>query len=279
MARTDALSILASQATADKLAELDGALIDSIQKIALSESIKNKEYSGDPTTGSVEINRFKNATSADYGTAREAGEGAKLLNSGKVVINIDTDKEIVEEIANKDLQLFGIAGLADRRTANHNKRVAAELDRAFFAVAEAAATEVEVEEGATAEEAVEAVIQACETVNNDWVDGVNREDLVLTLSPAMYGKLRTYIDAVDGGAGAESINMFHGVEVYSNVRQTSEILVQYKGAVAQPVLINQYEAEKIGLSNDVAIELFFSYGTKAVMPDLIFAAGKGSVSA
>lgn len=277
MARTDAMSIITSQATADKLAELDGQLIDNIQKDALSSILKNQEYSGDPTTGSVEINRFKNAESQNYGTARTNAAGNKLKNTGKVTVNVDTDKEIVEEVANKDLMLFGIAGLADRRTANHSKRVAAALDRAFFATAEAASTNVSIPNGATIEEAVEKVIQTLETVNNDWVDGVNREDIELTLTPAVYGKLRTYIDKVqDGGATKEAVEYFHGVRVYSNVRQTKGILCQYHGAVAQPVIINQYAAEKIGLSNDVAIELFYSYGTKAVMPDLIFSATYGT---
>ena len=41
------------------------------------------------------------------------------------------------------------------------------------------------------------------------------------------------------------------------------------GAVAQLVTTDEYDAEKIPLSNDIALELFFSKGTKAVMPDLI----------
>ena len=55
MARTDALSIYTNAAgsTADKLAESYGKVIESIQKGALSEQLKNKDYSGDPTTGSV----------------------------------------------------------------------------------------------------------------------------------------------------------------------------------------------------------------------------------
>ncbi len=273
MAREDALSILTSAETKDKLAELDGQLIESIQKNALSERLKNKNYSGDPTTGSVEINRFKNSTADDYGTARAAGAGKKLMNTGKVTINIDQDKEITEEIEKKDLELFGIAGLADRRTANHSSRVIANLDRVFFATAEAAATTVSIDEDAPIADQVEAVIQKLESVNNDWVDGVDRSDMALSLSPAVYGKLRTYIDKVnDGGATAEAINVFHGVEVYSNVRQTAGILIQYKGAVAQPVTIDDYAAERIPLSNAVAIELYYSYGTKAVMPDLIFKA-------
>lgn len=279
MARQDTLSILTSGTTKDKLAELDGQLIESVQKDALSAKLKNVNYSGDPTTGSVEINRFKNAESANYGTARAAGAGVALKNTGKVTVNIDTDKEIVEEIAGKDLALYGIAGLADRRTANHSKRVAAALDRAFFAEAESAGTEVTTLE-TDVEKVVEAAIQAVESTQNDWVDGVDRSDIALCLSPAVFGKLRTYIDKVqDGGAQGEEINLFHGVEVYSNVRQTKGVIAMYKGAIAQPVLINEYEAEKIGLSNDFAIELFYSYGTKAVMADLIKYIDFGSVSA
>ena len=44
-----------------------------------------------------------------------------------------------------------------------------------------------------------------------------------------------------------------------------------RGAVAQPVVVNQYGApEKIPLSNDYAVSLFYDYGTKALTPDLIY---------
>ena len=44
-----------------------------------------------------------------------------------------------------------------------------------------------------------------------------------------------------------------------------------RGAVAQPVVVNQYgDPEKIQLSNDYAVSLFYDYGTKALTPDLIF---------
>ena len=115
MARTDALSINIDANTADKLAEIQGFVIDTIQKNAVSEKMKNTEYSGDPNTGSVEIDRFKNAQVDDYGTARTAGAGKKILNTGKVTININEDKEIVEEIAKKDVKLYGIASIMDKR--------------------------------------------------------------------------------------------------------------------------------------------------------------------
>ena len=80
MARQDALSIYIDDNTKDKLAETYGEVIEAVQKGAVSEQIKNKNYSGDPTTGSVEIDRFKNATVNDLGTARTNAKGDKLQN-------------------------------------------------------------------------------------------------------------------------------------------------------------------------------------------------------
>ena len=45
----------------------------------------------------------------------------------------------------------------------------------------------------------------------------------------------------------------------------------HNGAVAQPAIVNPYSnAEKIPLSNDFAVSLFYDYGTKALTPDLMF---------
>ncbi len=274
MARTDALSIYTNAAgtTADKLAESYGKVIDSIQKGALSEQLKNKDYSGDPTTGSVEINRFKNSAAANYGTARTAGAGNKVKNTGKVTINLNVDKEIVEEIEEKDVRTFGVADIVARRAGNHGKRAIADLDTAYFTALESAATAVTIPEGVTAiEDIAEIMIQAVETVKNDWVDGVDRDMIALTLSPAAYGKLRNYIDKVmvENDYGKEEIEVFHGVRVYSNIRQTSAIIAQIFGAAGQPAMFNEYQDEKIPLSNAHAVEMFYSYGTGVVTPDLV----------
>lgn len=274
MARTDALSIYTNAAgsTADKLAESYGKVIESIQKGALSEQLKNKDYSGDPTTGSVEINRFKNAASATYGTARTAGNGTTLKNTGKVTINLNVDKEIVEEIEEKDVRTFGVADIIARRRGNHGKRAIADLDSAYFTALETAATAVTLPTGVTAiEDVAETMIQAIETVSNDWVDGVDRDMIALTLSPAAYGKLRNYIDKVmvENDYGKEEIEIFHGVRVYSNTRQTAAIIAQIFGAAGQPAMFNEYQDEKVPLSNAHAVELFYSYGTGVVTPDLV----------
>ena len=268
MARQDALSIYISNDTADKLAETYGQVIEAVQKGAISEQIKNKNYSGDPTTGSVEIDRFKNSTVNDLGTARTGGAGDKLKNTGKVTIKVDTDKEIVEEIAKKDIKLYGIDGMAEKRKDNHIKRMIAYLDNQFFACAESEGSN-KVLTGNTIAEKLEDLIQAVETTTNDWVDGVERDMLVLTVKPSVYGQILNYIDSVPNSITGLTDNYFHKVRIYSNHRQTKDVICMIDGAVAQLVTTDEYDAEKIPLSNDIALELFFSKGTKAVMPDLI----------
>ena len=270
MARQDALSIYINDTEKDKLAETYGEVIEAIQKGAISEQIKNKNYSGDPTTGSVEIDRFKNAEIKDKGTARANAKGDKLKDTGKVTINVDTDKEIVEEIAKKDIKLYGVSGMAERRKANHIKKLEAYLDKEFFACAEKEGASVTIPATATSIVAkLEALIQAVETTVNDWVDGVDRDMLVLTVTPKVYGDLSNYIDSVPNSLNGLNDELFHKVKIYSNHRQTKDAICMLDGAIGQLVVTDEYDAEKIPLSNDIALELFFSKGTKAVTPDLI----------
>jgi hypothetical protein len=62
----------------DNLQEILSGVIENIQTSAVSEALKNKEGSGDPTSGSVEYKRFVNANLVDKGTAREARAGVKV---------------------------------------------------------------------------------------------------------------------------------------------------------------------------------------------------------
>ena len=270
MARQDALSIYINDSDKDKLAETYGEVIEAIQKGAISEQIKNKNYSGDPTTGSVEIDRFKNADITDKGTARTNAKGDNVKDTGKVTINVDTDKEIVEEIAKKDIKLYGVSGMAERRKGNHIKKLEAYLDKEFFACAEKEGAKVTIPATAkTIVEKLEALIQSVETTVNDWVDGVDRDMLVLTVTPKVYGDLANYIDSVPNSLNGLNDELFHKVKIFSNHRQTKDAICMLDGAIGQLVVTDQYDAEKIPLSNDIALELFFSKGTKAVTPDLI----------
>ena len=278
MPRITALNILLDTAGKEYLAELYGKTIEGVQKALISGPMKNMDLSGDPVSGTVEAKRFVNATSKTYGTARTEGKG-DAVKAKPVTVAIDTDKEIVEELEQKDVRLYGVDGVLDRRSANHILRMAAELDNAFFAAAAGSATVLNLSSYKTISDELEAIIQECETTQNDFVDGVPRSMMHLVLSPKYYGKIRNDLDKQTNNAnvdtGAEEFNVWHGVRAYSCVHLPTgcDYLLLVDGAVAQPVMADQYTAEKIPLSNAYGIELFYHYGTKVVTPDLIFKPG------
>lgn len=290
MARTKAISLIQSGSTKVELSELSGLVISNIQKEALSSGLKSQSYTGNPASGSVEYKRFKNSASQPYGTARANGKG-DAITVPPTTVNLNEHREIVEEAAKFDLDTFGVGNIMARRADNHVDTVAAELDAAFFAKA--------VEEGTAfsstltnIEELVEALIQTLETVKNDYVRGVPRNLIRLVLDPVYYGKIRTYLDKGTNNANvdtaAEDFAVFHGVRVYSSVNlpvtaqanatdaqktdtTTTHMIAMIDGAIAQPAVIYPYkDPEKIPLSNDYGVSMFFDYGTKALTPDLIF---------
>lgn len=87
--------------------------------------------------------------------------------------------------------------------------------------------------------------------------------------------MRDYIDT-KGNANVKTdvaeFGRYHGAWIYSNVHQPEgiEIIAMCTGAIAEPVMADEYQAKQIELSNAYAIGMFFHYGCKVVMPDLIF---------
>ena len=278
MPRITALNILLDTTGKEYLSELYGKTIEGVQKALISGPMKNMDLSGDPVSGTVEAKRFVNATSKAYGTARTAGKG-DAVKAKPVTVAIDTDKEIVEELEDKDVRLYGVDGVLDRRSANHILRMAAELDNAFFAAAASSANALNMSGYASVSEELEAIIQECETTQNDFVDGVPRSMMHLILSPKYYGKVRNDLDKQTNNANvdtsAEEFYAWHGVRTYSCVHLPAgcDYLLMVDGSVAQPVMADQYTAEKIPLSTAYGVELFYHYGTKVVTPDLIFKKG------
>lgn len=276
MARTNAISLLAGASTPATLAEIYGLVIENVQKSTLSTSLKSQQYTGNPAAGSVEFKHFANSEAKTYGTARTAAKGDKITVP-PTTVNLSTHKEIVEEVAKFDLDTFGVAGIMQRRADNHVLTMAADLDRAFFAEANTSGTAFTPGSGVTEiQDIVESMIQTLEVVKNDYTDGVDRGMMDLVLSPAQYGKLRTFLDTQSNpnvDTAGEEFGMYHGVRVYSCTRLAEKCngLLMIRGAVAQPVVVDQYSnPEKIPLSNDFAVSLFYDYGTKALTPDLIF---------
>ncbi len=272
MARINSLNILLESEGKDYLSELYGKVIENVQKALISSGMKNTDLSGDPVSGTVEAKRFANATSRDYGTARSNGKG-DAVKASPVTVAIDQDKEIVEELEEKDIKLYGVDGVLDKRANNHVLRMAAELDTAFFKAAADAATQATLTATAV-DERLEAAIQALENTKNAYVDGVPRSLMNLVCSTSVYGSIRNALDKMARSnidTSAEEFFAWHGVRTYScvNLPAGCDFLVMADGAVAQPVTADQYKAEKIPLSNAYGVELFYHYGTKVVTPDLI----------
>lgn len=275
MARTKAISLIQTGSTKVDLAELSGLVIGNIQKDTLASGLKSQSYTGNPASGSVEYKRFKNSVSQDYGTARAAGKGS-AITVPPTTVNLNTHKEIVEEAAKFDLDTFGVGNIMARRADNHVDTVAAEFDTAFFQCAVDEGTSFSTVE-TDVEAIVEAFIQTLETVKNDYVRGVPRNIMRLVCDPSFYGKIRNYLDKNVGNANvdsaAEDFATFHGVRCYSSVFVPSgtNAIIMIDGAIAQPAVIYPYkEPEKIPLSNDYGVSMFYDYGTKALTPDLIF---------
>lgn len=274
MPRINALNILTQEEGKEYLSELYGKVIANVMKALVSAGMKNKDLSGDPTSGSVEAKRFVNATSQEYGTARAAGKG-NSVKAKPVVVKIDKDREIVEEVEEKDTRLYGVDGLLDRRANNHVLRMASELDKAFFKTAYDNAVQIEVGSGLAIADELEKIIQECENTQNDFVDGVPRSMMHLVCSTEYYGKIRNELDKqsrANVDTGAEEFYTWHGVETKSCVHLPAgcRYILMVDGAVAQPVMASQYVAEKIPLSEAYGVSMFFHYGTEAVTPDLIF---------
>jgi len=276
MARIDALSIELVTTGKDKLAEEYGKVIDNLQHITLASKLKNTDLSGDPTSGTVEAKRFANISGNTYGTARTAGKG-QAVKVEPVVIAINDDTEYIEEVEEKDLKTYGVGGLIERRTKNHQDALAVELDTKFFAEAVNAGTSFTATGlNPSIEDEIEEAIQKVETTKNNFVQGVPRNMIEVVMSPAYYGKLRNKINSISNSNNLGIVpnyeqGTFNNVNVYSNVFLPNGInyVVMVKGAVAQPIMTSIMNPEKVQLSDATAFGLFAYKGTKAVMDDLI----------
>ena len=275
MARLDALSIELIAGGKDKLAEEYGKVIDNLQHITLASQLKNTDLSGDPTSGTVEAKRFKNISGNTYGTARTAGKG-QAIKETPVVISLNDNTEYIEEVEEKDLRTYGVGGLIERRTKNHQDALAVELDTKFFAEAVSAGTSFTATGTPSIEDEIEEAIQTIETTKNDFVNGVPRNMIEVVMSPAYYGRLRNKINSISNSNNLGIVpnyeqGTFNNVNVYSNVFLPNGInyVVMVKGAVAQPVMTSIMNPEKVQLSDATAFGLFAYKGTKAVMGDLI----------
>lgn len=275
--RIESLSVLLDGSEDGKmlLKEAYDGVIENVQKTAISAQIKNTELSGNPEAGTVEAKRFANSASQDYGTARAGSKGNKVKGM-TVTIPIDTDREFVEEIEQKDISLLGVDGLVARRSANHAQRMTAELDTKFFLIGKNEGTQFKPKAGVTAiKDVIEAAAVEFETMKTDYIDGIDRTTLSVTLDPASYSEIRNDLDKIvntNVDTTDAEFYTYHGIRVFSSNRLPAGVKMEImvNGSIAQPVMSKPYSAERIPLSEAIAMELFFYYGTKAVTPETIF---------
>lgn len=271
--RLGALSIelLGSEAK-DKLAEEYGKVINNIATETVAGKYSNKDLSGDPTSGSVEAKRFANIKGKAYGTARSGGAGQKI-KAQNVTVKIDDDVEYIEEVEEKDLQMYGVKGLIERRTANHGMSAGIENDVKFFQAMADEGTEFTCTETAI-NKIVSKAIATMRKTKNDFVNGVPLQLIKVAFSEDAYNDMRDLLDTtsksnIDTSIG--EIGRFHGVDVFSTVNMPDgyDFIVFIDGAVAQPKHPVIYNPKQIEFSKAIGFGLFIDMGTKCVTPDLV----------
>jgi hypothetical protein len=276
-ARTDATAIVDDNGDEALLAEQYGRVVEAIQKRSNVQRVKAQGL-GDASAGSMVFSRFQNASVEDYGTARTALAGDALIDD-QVTVNLDEYKEIVEELDKRDVKQHGIPALISRRVTNHALRMQAHLDRAALEAAFDAAANVGNDSDVTADdylEALENIIVEVETVTNDNVDGVPRDQIVVFLAPSVFGKIRKELDtlpAFNGTTADEVMTAYHGAYVLSEhyLPTGTDFIATTVGNIAQPIYSEGYSGgDRIPLTNAVEISMFFNYGVKILAEDLVF---------
>lgn len=271
--RLGALSIeLLSDSSKDKLAEEYGKVIENISTGTVAGLYSNKDLSGDPTSGSVEAKRFANIKGQKYGTARTGGKGQKI-KAQNVVVPIDDDVEYIEEVEEKDLQMYGVKGLIEKRTANHGMVMEIDNDVKFFKAMADEGTDFTCDETAI-NKIVSKAISTMRKTKNDFVNGVPLQLIKVAFSEDAYNDMRDFLDTtaksnIDTSIG--EIGRFHGVDVFStvNIPDGYDFIVFIDGAVAQPKHPVIYNPAQIELSKAIGFGMFVDMGTKCVTPDLV----------
>lgn len=275
MARTPALSIYVSDDVKAELKNSIEGVFENLAKKTVSGKLKSKNY--EDKAGSFEYKRFANATSQAYGTARTTGKGQKIF-AEPVVVNLDQDKEIVEEVnafdgasfTNDDLQSF-----LNRRKVAIAQSIERELDRSFFAAAKTGGTQgASISKATSVKDQLGKIFVALETTENKYVDGIDREQMALVCSPALYQAIKSELNDCYNFAGTVADEVFKGLDgvaAFSSNRLPSGVdyILMTIDSIAQPVTLTVTDIEKIPLSNEYAVEAFYRFGAKVLAKELV----------
>lgn len=277
MARTEALSIYVSEDVKAELKNKIAGVFENLAKKTISGRLKSKNGVLNEKAGSFEFKRFANATRQEYGTARKAGEGNKI-KAIPIPVNMDRNSEIVEEANSFDAASFtdeDLTAFLARRKVAIQQSVERDLDREFFAAIKTQGTQsaVVIDKTKPIKPQLGQVIVAMETTTNEYVDGIEREQMALVLSPALYELVKDELNDCynfSGDVADEVFKGLNGVATFSSHRLPAgvdfELVVM--DSVAQPVMITDTDIEKIPLSTEYAVEVFYRNGTKVLAKEL-----------
>jgi len=270
--KIESLAMLRTDGGKEYLSEQYGKVIENVQKDTISGKIKNTDLSGDLTSGTVLAKRFANAKSQKYGTARSGGKGNNVKDI-EVPVQIDNDREFIEEVEEKDVKLGGVEGLVTKRTTNHGKRLEAELDEEFFRISVESGSKITPTETDLID-IIDETINTLVNTKNDFIDGIDRSLISVTCNSTTYSKIRKHLDKLPSShveTDKEDFVGRHGVRYFEEIRlpENVQFVVMMDGSVAQPVHVSVATPTKVPLSDATAFGLFVYYGTKAVTPETI----------
>lgn len=291
MAKTNAISIFESADTQGKLNEMQAGLIENLQKSGNSFKVKSTNANLTEKQGSYIFKRFVNSQSKTYGTARTAGAGDKLT-APDITVNVDDHKEIIEEVSKFDAERFGVdasvLSVVEKRKGNHQATLKRDTESDFWAEAYRGAVagddigmygQVFAGIGAAGATPIDEYLDATnfvslETVRNKYVNGVERDLIACMLSPKAYSKLKSKVNTMfnaNFSVADKELQGINGVVVFNELYLPKKVesITLVKESVAQPLSIDEYTGERIPLSNDIAVELFYDKGTKTLAGDLI----------
>lgn len=289
MAMTDALSIyLENGTTKAYLKNVLAGIFENYQKEALSARLKSKNANLNRPAGSYEFKRFANSTVKDYGTARAAGKGDKII-APPIVVNLDKNKEIVEEVnffdADGSFTDEGFKAMVERRKMNFELSVTDFLDMDFFSSAKTGGTAAtslgvtDLDPAKSFKRQIETLVGKFEKTGkngteNKYVRGIDRRYMALVLDSSLYGLVKDELNDCRNFSQMISDEKFtgiNGVACFSSVNlpDGADYVLMTMDSIAQPVLPSGFEFEKIPLSIEYAMEMFFRYGSKVLAPELV----------
>ena len=276
MSRTESIYTLLDPSGQALLDEEYGKLLENIGTEAISMRVKNTNYSGEPTAGSVEIDRYHDAQIHDEGYAKTAGHGDKAKTK-PVTINIGTDKENIQEIHQKDVafkkSLDEYVGQLRGRQATAAAR---HLDTVFWATAKSEGRQFKPYASVSGiDKQFDKAVVLLQNLSNNFIDGVDISDMFAIFDNDTYMELKEEIDTKElpnVNTADGKVYYFHGVECESTHRlpEGVKFILMVKGySLGQPAKFWYNPFFVPEYTNHIAMPMFFTYGTKAVAPESI----------